>query len=178
MAPGPKRTPRALRVAYSRPGSSDIEDAAEAPPVTEPPDPPDWLVGAGRAEWERIVPLMMEVGLLANMDLNTLGSYCECVRIVADSNSILDAKPGRGRPKKNAPPRGMVVISPNGAPYLNPLHTAKMQAMRDMSRYAQTLGLTPSARASISVGDSGGHGKVGKTPAQNRDADLGKKFKI
>ena len=172
--PGPKRTPAALRIAYSQPSAHPVHDEVVAPPVTEAPDPPAWLIGAGRAEWERIVPLMMEVGLLANLDLNTLASYCECVRVVVDANAILN----RSRRRKGQIDGRLVVTSPNGAPYLNPLHAAKMAAMRDMSRYAQTLGLTPSARASLSLGGQGGAGPVGKPATANRDAGLASKYKL
>lgn len=174
--PGPQRTPHALRIAYSQPASHPVENEVVAPPVLEVPDPPDWLIGRGRAEWERIVPLMMEVGLLANLDLNNLANYCECVGIVAETTLMMNA-PKPKRRKKGDAPRGLVVISPNGAPYVNPLHAAKMAAMRDMLRLSQSLGLTPSARASISLGGQGGAGPVGRQKP-TRDQDLGAKYNL
>src|SRR5690554_4851066 len=39
--------------------------------------PPAWLDGAARAEWQRIVALMDGLGVLTDVDVNTLAVYCD-----------------------------------------------------------------------------------------------------
>jgi P27 family predicted phage terminase small subunit len=168
---GPKATPTAIRLAYSRPSKDGgaIED--EVPPVQEAPPPPPWLKGEAAKAWQRLVPQMLQVQLLTNLDLETLAAYCECVRVVIEASTV------SWRNRKGSPDgRGFLQKTGVGSVAVSALHQIKMQAMRDMSRYAQTLGLTPSARASIALGEHGGVGGVGD-PSQ-RERVLSAKYGI
>ncbi len=48
-------------------------------PKPEPlaPDMPDWLHADAKAEWQRIVPQLTKLGLLAKTDLGVIVGYCE-----------------------------------------------------------------------------------------------------
>src|SRR5687767_12384414 len=64
--PGPKRTPRHLRLLRGtlRP-SRDQTPAVGLPPITDAPRPPRWLTNvAGLREWNRLARIMLANGLL------------------------------------------------------------------------------------------------------------------
>lgn len=134
-------------------------------PISDVPPAPPHLTAKASAEWDRIVPLMMAVNMLTDMDLAPLASYCQCQGDVIEmSLKMADLakqdKSGTG---------GRVVTSAGGSVYLNPLVAALQGARRDMVRYAAELGLTPSSRAGVKAPAAG---------AKSRGEDLAKKFNV
>lgn len=146
---GPKPKPRLTVVREGNPGHStkaELEAGIELPPST--PFEPDWLeVMAGddaedelgrryaKAEWDRVVPVLDAVGVLASIDQALVVDHCLTVgRVVMCERDIsrkgISVKGERGFQK-------------------NPSVTAAAQ-YRAHLRYTQSvLGLTPSSRASL-----------------------------
>jgi len=52
-------------------------DEIELPPGE--PEKPDWLNPAASDEWDRIVPLLLQHGLISEVDGMAVASYCELV---------------------------------------------------------------------------------------------------
>lgn len=150
------------------------KEEPQVPAIVHAPPAPLHLHVWAQEEWARVAPLMVDVGMLTELDLAPLTAYCEAFavfRVASEKMARLAAQDDSSA--------GLVVQSPSGAVYLNPLHAAKSKAAADMVRYAGELGLTPSARASIIVAERGGMGKAQRAGAsQVRGPDLAAKYNL
>lgn len=66
--------PTSLRVLEGNRGKRPLRNEPKPPPLS--PEPPDWLDAEARAEWERVIPLLDEIGVLARLDRSSLAAYC------------------------------------------------------------------------------------------------------
>ena len=94
---GPRPTPTAqLRLV----GSRELEHRHNEPqPALGAPNPPTWLSAEARAEWKRVAPELIRVGVLARVDRAILVGYCEswamfpnAQRLVHDTGLIPTSK--------------------------------------------------------------------------------------
>jgi P27 family predicted phage terminase small subunit len=115
-------------------------------PTAEAGEPvaPSWLSRVGRAEWSRILPLLIERGSVTPADATALGSYCMCVsRYVAALNSLEE----RGTEIETT------VLDSNGAAHkkwvINPMLKVAESSERSMFRFLRELGITPAARERV-----------------------------
>ena len=58
---GNKPKPTVLKLITGNPGRRPL-NAREAKPEVQVPEPPQWLAGDALVEWQRITPLLAEVG--------------------------------------------------------------------------------------------------------------------
>jgi P27 family predicted phage terminase small subunit len=103
------------------------------------PRVPSWLPEPGKAEWRRVLPLLMARSILSRADLSTLASYCAAFGTVQQCQEIINAE-------------GLVVegkLSPRGHPASQIQHRAQSQ----MRQYAAELGLTPVSRSRTTMVD-------------------------
>lgn len=169
----PKRhTPQALKEHLRTPSAKDKRRGAaspKVPAVSHAPPAPAKLNKYGRAEWNRVAPIMVDVGMLTELDLAPLYAY-------ADSFGLVHEIGEKMKPlAKQDPVTGAIVVtSPSGAAYLNPLYSARRSAIRDMVRYASELGLTPAGRAGLLQGPRGGTTK----PKAPEGQALAEKFNL
>ncbi|GAX06954.1 phage-related terminase-small subunit [Secundilactobacillus pentosiphilus] len=96
-------------------------------------DPPAWLSTGAKNEFKRIVTLFEPTKLLTEADVNLLAVYC---------NSLMDYKAYKAQIKK----RGYLVKG-----RLNPFIHEKQKTADLLNKYANQIGLTPSARASLAI---------------------------
>ena len=68
-------TPTALKKLAGNPGKRAFNEH-EIEPKLGAPVCPDWLVGDGREEWERIVPELDRLGVLTCVDNSVLIGHC------------------------------------------------------------------------------------------------------
>ena len=131
---GPKPTPTAqLRLV----GSRELERRRDEPqPELGAPNLPTWLSREAKAEWRRIVPELIRVGVLARVDRAILVGYCEswamftdAQRMVHDQGIIQTSKEGVDRPAAH-----VRVLNESRSAFL---------------KFAQELGLSPSARVRL-----------------------------
>lgn len=79
-----------------------LQEAANPPLPVEAPPMPDWLDEDAQAEWARVVPDLVKLGLISSLDRQLLAQYCEAVsdyarwtvKIQQLNNSL--ASPGGG----------------------------------------------------------------------------------
>ena len=131
---GPKPTPTAqLKLVGSR-----LPDRRRDEPQPEPgaPQQPKKLSDEAKAEWKRIVPELLRVGVLAKVDRAVLIGYCEswamftdAQQMVHDQGIIQTSKEGVDRPAAH-----VRVLNESRAAFL---------------KFAQELGLSPSARVRL-----------------------------
>ena len=133
---GPKPTPSArLRLV----GSRELEKRQDEPkPELGAPSPPAWLSREAKAEWKRVTPELTRVGVLAQIDRSILVGYVEswsdfhaAVKAVRDS--------------------GTTFATPNGSIAKHPNVTVMNESRVAFLRFAQELGLSPSARARLAA---------------------------
>jgi P27 family predicted phage terminase small subunit len=140
MTQGRRKKPSALRIVGARPDEPQPTTLRELPPC------PAYLTGAAAEEWARASDELISVGILTDLDLPLLGTWCQQFKIwrscVETLNEAEAADPVS---------RGVVVRSPSGAAYQNPVVGALNAAAREMRRLGQELGLSPSGRAGMTV---------------------------
>ena len=75
---GPAPKPTALKVLQGNPGKRPLNDKE---PEYEKSDellkPPPYLSTHAKKEWKRIAPMLLNNGLLTNVDISALGAYCQ-----------------------------------------------------------------------------------------------------
>jgi len=97
---------------------------------------PTGLSSLARQEWKRIVPLLMQAGVLTRLDGSILRLYCE-----AHADYILA---GRAMRKE-----GRFYTSENGMKRPHPAVAQHITAERRMTALLQQLAMTPLARTRI-----------------------------
>jgi P27 family predicted phage terminase small subunit len=113
-------------------GDRDFEPLVEL----EIPPCPDDLQGAARTEWERITPLLKDMGVLALVDMSSVTGYCVSWARWREAEAQITEQ-------------GMIVRGPNGSPIQNPFLSVANQAMANLRAYGSELGLSPVARTRI-----------------------------
>ena len=131
---GPRPTPTAkLRLV----GSPVEKRRRNVPtPKAEAPSAPSWLSAEAKAEWKRIVPQLESVGVLATIDRAIVTIYCESW---AEFVQMRTAVAESGRTFQTA----------NGYQQQHPNVGMMNNARAAVLRFAQELGLSPSARTRV-----------------------------
>ncbi len=123
---GPKPTPTAmLRLT----GSRELESRhAEPKPALGAPTPPKWLNREARAEWRRVCPELVALGVLALIDRAVLVGYVEAWSSYVGAVAAAKVRGSTDGGRRTAE---ALELRDSRAAYL---------------RFAQDLGLSPSAR--------------------------------
>lgn len=106
-----------------------------APPGT--PERPAWLDAEARAEWERVVPQLAELGILATVDRGMLADYCAAHSLAVQATR---------RYQKD----GLVVKTKQG-PLKHPMIKVAQEARAQARLLAAEFGLSAASRTRISV---------------------------
>jgi P27 family predicted phage terminase small subunit len=146
MTAGRPATPTALKRLAGNPGKRALNDSEPQFPAGRPPCPTH-LVGEAKKEWSRVTKLLLDAGLLTKADRAALSAYCQAWADWVAANEAM-AKP-------NAEGGGLVVVTGEGYPMLNPLWTVSQQAVKVMRSYLTEFGLTPAARSRMKVSNVG-----------------------
>lgn len=119
---------------------------------------PEDLLPAAKEEWQRIVPELLKLGLLAKVDQKALSAYChafarwrQAEQDVAKygltiEEPVIDPKTGWQRRL-----RGRYVVRLKA----NPAAAKSSDAMKLMKSFLIEFGLTPASRSRLSVADPG-----------------------
>lgn len=148
---GPKPLPLNVHLlrgnASKKPLASLLDDVVR--PDVEIPDCPDHLEGEARAEWDRITPLLMNLGLISNIDRAALAGYCDtwgeyvwaCQRI--RQQNVDDATGERGR----------VFDTPSGYKQISVLQQIRNRSLEQMKSFLAMFGMSPSDRSRVTQSD-------------------------
>lgn len=116
---------------------------AGSSPVEKVPAAPAWLSKAGKAEWNRVCPILVnERRTLTVADLPTLESYCAAVGQVQEASRILEKE-------------GLTFTGPTG-PKKHPAASLRHDAMTQVRQLGSELGLTPVSRSRPAMRDDNG----------------------
>lgn len=139
---GRRPTPTHLKVVTGNPGRRPIKDTVE--PEVEAPPCPAHLSAEAKAEWGRIVPELMGLRLLSQMDMAALAMYCQCYGRWQYAEQVLS-----GAIAEMQDQASMVIASPNGFPVQSPWLNIANRAMEQCKSFLVEFGMSPSSRARI-----------------------------
>ncbi len=116
-----------------------LVDRTYQPPVTPPtpattmPKCPGWLTKEAKAEWRRVAKPLYRMGLLTELDKQTLAMYCQTWARYEQCQKILAAE-------------GDTYIQPNGQPKQRPEYYIMKDCLKELRAFITLFGLSPSAR--------------------------------
>lgn len=102
------------------------------------PEPPDYLCEIGRAEWQRIVPMLEASKVMSLRHQHTLAAYCDALADMVTADMEL---------KQN----GATFMDDKGRVMNHPAWYRKKDARLHMLRLAEQFGLTASALSRVSA---------------------------
>ncbi len=139
MKRGTKPAPTPLKILKgTRPSRLNADEPK--PPVVRP-ERPEVLDSFGLAEWDRIMPELEELGILARVDGAALALYCSAYSqwVRADLEVHI---------------RGMLVDTGNGGIKANPAVSMAHMARAQMHSILTEFGATPASRSRVKTGDA------------------------
>ena len=142
-----RRKPTKLKVVQ---GTDRRDRQVEQEPEYSAPvniEPPSDLDGLALEQWQNKAPLLLESGVLTEVDLDALRGYCTAYKKMVEASAQTDEE-------------GYTIIQPTGTSVVNPAFNAYIKASQEMRHFSSLLGLDPSSRARINVGK----GKDGGNP--------------
>lgn len=147
---GPKPTPTALKaITGGRRAAVDLGEGIN-PPV-KAPTKPKHLIGAAAGEWRRIVPHLIDLGLLTELDRAALANYCqawgEIVLVKQRINDEIKAAIAAGKPADTALWRTL----PSGIARPSILQVLLERAEVRCDRALAHFGLSPATRARVTA---------------------------
>ena len=140
-APVPK--PARLKLMEGRsPGRDSGGRKVKTPPPFKrvPPAPPEWLGPVARAHWDSVLPELMRLDLVKEIDGGALASLCECWELLVTSAEAVHRE-------------GLTVINTgsNGSEQhaTNPSVGVLLKAQAAYRSWCGEFGLTPSAETKV-----------------------------
>ena len=152
---GRKPTPNIIKFKTGNPGRRKLKEEP-IPPAGDIPRPPVHLDTYGRREWKRVANGLYAMGVLNQIDQQTLAAYCGAYSRWRHAEEELK-KLAKG---KGGDIAALVQKTIMGNWIQQPLIGISNRAAGDMVKYAGEFGLTPSARARLAVDP--GKGKESK----------------
>ena len=146
-ARGPNKKPAALEMMQGCPGKREKQLKATPDPAKPKsiPKPPDWMSADGKRVWNRTISDLIAVSLFADVDYHTFAMYChQCGRYIDLQRYI------------NKHGYTMVHITQFGEVVKErPEMAMADRCMTQIIRLGKEFGMSPSARAAISVPTEG-----------------------
>lgn len=134
---GRRPLPTATKQMRGNPGKRRLNDQEPKPELVLP-QAPGHLGKFARLEWERVTPLLYNLGLLTGVDLAALEAYCEAYgRYKAQSNLLND--------------EDEIIETTNGNKIQNPRIGLVNTLRKQVVVLAAEFGMTPSSRSRLHV---------------------------
>ena len=135
---GPAPKPSGLRILEGNPARRPLP-TNEPRPLPGEPDIPSYLDNDARAEWKRIVPILLGMRVLTAADGTALGNLCQAVSLLKQAHHTLQqATQGGGS--------GLLMKTPSGYVQQSPLIGIINGQVEIINRISREFGLTPSSR--------------------------------
>lgn len=135
---GPKRTPTAILQAR---GSWRGKTRAKGPTATPGrPTPPVYLRPAARKHWEYLADLLEEMEILAELDGDMLGAYCQTIAKWEENELFLE---------KNGATYQHIGTTGKKNPKMRPEVQYAKTLWSEIKAFAALFGLTPANRADM-----------------------------
>jgi P27 family predicted phage terminase small subunit len=141
--PGPAPKPTALKVVQGNPGKRKLNQDEPTPEVVAP-DCPAHLSADAKAEWDRIMPLLVRLKIVSELDTAALALYCQSYARWQEAERMITDMKAKGGD-------GLLIKAPSGYPIQNPYLAIANRAMEDCHKYLQQFGLSPAARSRVTI---------------------------
>ncbi len=131
--------PTRIKKLAGNPGRRRLNTSEPRPPVpTAIPYAPRFLNAEARDEWNRMVNILVQMGLYTEVDRAALAMYCQAWGrwVVAERRLASE---------------GEIIQSEQGGTYQNPWRHEANKAQEQMRRMLAEFGLTPSSRSRLSA---------------------------
>jgi P27 family predicted phage terminase small subunit len=138
---GPSPLPTAIRKLRGTERNRPKNEREPMPETAEPPCP-SWLPAGAKREWSRLVPELLELGVLSRVDRDALAGYCIAVDNLRVATETIAEE---GRYQK----------TPNGYQAEHPAVAAQKRALETIRKFGAEFGLTPASRTRVQVADDG-----------------------
>ena len=139
---GPAPKPTALKELQGNPGKRPLnKQEPKFDPVIETPSPPGHLNTYAKKEWNRIIPVLINVKMLTEADLAAIAVYCQSYGRWVEAEKLVKTK-------------GLTATTDKGNVIQRPEVGIANTAMRDIVSFAKEFGMTPSSRSKIEVEDT------------------------
>ena len=135
--PGRKPKPTALKILEGNPGCRKLNEN-EPKPLPIIPDCPEWLSGKAKKIWEKLAPMLENMGVLTEADEIALAAICSLYARYKDLEKVIDKK---GYTEKNS--RSGVKPVPEFA--------MSRDCLKLLKSFLSEFGLTPSSRSRINL---------------------------
>ncbi len=134
---GPSPKPTALKALHGT-ARRDRSNPSEPQPQVTAVSCPAFLDSAAKAEWRRLIPHLVKLKLMSDLDRGLLAAYC--------------AAWSRWRKAELAIQKfGEVLATPSGYMQKNPHVTIANESIRTLEKLAGHFGLSPSTRTRVSA---------------------------
>ena len=141
---GPKKRPTALRVLRNDERLKYEKPRNEPQPTADNLAAPPHLYGTALEKWKELRAVLEPAGLLTDADKDSLAQYCInwqlyliCIETIKKEGMVIEFDSGSGKNYRQTSPHTVTML--------------KLQAA--MVRASKEFGLTPSARASLDLGE-------------------------
>jgi P27 family predicted phage terminase small subunit len=128
--------PTRLKLLTGNPGKRPLNDS-EPQPAPGSPACPEWLDDAARIEWHRVAPELARLGLLTQVDLAALASYCQAWAEFQAATELIQ-KEGRHFTSK-------------GRKYPHPAVAHQRSAWKAIGEFSARFGFSPSSRSKLTI---------------------------
>jgi P27 family predicted phage terminase small subunit len=143
---GSNRKPTALKKLLGNPGKRKLNEKEPAAPKGVP-EMPRFLTTEARAEWRRIIPILVDMCVLTVADGKALAGYCSAYAQLAKAEAAIE-KYGLICVTALDPDTGVVELK------TNPAVRIKSDALRQMKSFLIEFGLTPASRSKLKINAS------------------------
>jgi len=132
---GPKPTPTAV---LKMRGSWLVNNRSGEPAASGVPNPPDWLTGESLAKWNELVPKLVGMGTIGDVDGDVVAAYCEAWGEFVKAKKYIDE-------------HGEIAVTDKGSVYQHPMVGIKNKAVERMGRLGAQFGWSASARTGLKI---------------------------
>ncbi len=137
MRKGRKPKPSALKIAAGNPGKRKI-NKRERPRGGGAPTCPSWMDGEAKAEWRRVVPILIAQRVTSSVERASLAMYCMAwSRVKRAEKELL---------------RDGLTYEHDGIRKKHPAASILHEAARELQSFASEFGLTASSRSNVETG--------------------------
>jgi P27 family predicted phage terminase small subunit len=132
---GRKPVPTKLKILRGNPGKRRISQN-ELKPKAERPECPQWLPAGAKAEWKRLLPLLMGPGLLTTLDRASLAALCLAWNEMREATLTIEKE-------------GRFYGTESGYQTPHPAVAMQRSAWQAIKAFSALFGLDPSSRTRL-----------------------------
>ena len=144
---GPKPKPTVIHQMNDNPGKRDISERIELENRVERIEPgdvikaPEWIRNnpIANAEWERVAPILADLGLLKANDTSALEAYCKCWSRYKEAEQQIDKA------------QSTIIKTPSGYVQQIPQVSIAHRYLKLAKEFMTEFGLTPSSRGRMQL---------------------------